>query len=104
MTRDMTLVKFLALAAAVGVVVVLAVAQVPPPWRGALVAWLIFWASFGSLAIRLVRGYRAYISAPAPRRPAATPARGRRSGAPSRPASALKVVVSKAGANGRRTV
>ena len=104
MTHDMTLRKFLALAAAVGIAVVLAVAQVPAPWRGALVAWLIFWVTFGSLAIRLVRGYRAYTSAPTRRRPAATPTRGHRTGAPSRPVSSLNVVVSKAGANGRHTV
>ncbi len=92
---------FLLFVAAVGAALVLAVAQVPQPWRGVLVAWLIFGGSVGYVAVRLAHSYYVYRAAPtASRRPAPRP-----SAETARPrAASLKVVVSRAAANGRRTI
>lgn len=92
---------FLLLVAAVGGVLVLAVAQVPQPWRGVLVAWLIFGGSVGYVAVRLAHSYHVYRAAPtAGHRPTPRP----RPEAPPRRPESLKVVVSRASANGRRTI
>jgi hypothetical protein len=94
--------RFLLLMAAIGAVLVLAVAQVPQPWRGVLVAWLIFGGSVGYLAARLARHYHAYKAAPQVRRPRDTRLSRRQEDPPPR-AESLKVVVSST-ANGRRTI
>ncbi len=39
----------------VGIIVALAVYQVPQPWRGILVAWLLFLAPAGTFVLRLLR-------------------------------------------------
>ena len=103
MTRGMARGRFLILTAAIGVVLVLAVAQVPQPWRGVLVAWLIFGGSVGYLAARLARSYHAFVAAPPSRQPRAAGTR-RPQEAPPPHAESLKVVVSSTAANGRRTI
>lgn len=43
----------------VGVILAFGVYQVPQPWRGILVAWLLFLASAGTFVLRLLRhGYK----------------------------------------------
>ncbi len=103
MARGMGRGRFLLLAAAVGAVLVLAVAQVPQPWRGVLVAWLIFGGSVGYVAVRLAHSYHAYRAAP-PARQHRAPAAHRPQGAAPPRGDALKVIVSRAAANGRRTI
>ena len=51
---------FLALLALAAGFLVLAVYQVPQPWRGVLVAWLLFSGTGGLLILRIVRHYYAY--------------------------------------------
>jgi hypothetical protein len=103
MTRGDARWRFLMLTAAIGVVLVLAVAQVPQPWRGVLVAWLIFGGSVGYLATRLARHYHAYVAPPPTRQPRRTRARRLPEETPRR-AESLKIIVSNIAANGRRTI
>jgi hypothetical protein len=51
---------FLLWALAAGVMLSLAVYQVPQPWRALLVAWLLVGSSLGALVARLVRHHYAY--------------------------------------------
>jgi hypothetical protein len=44
----------------VGVILALGVYQVPQPWRGILVAWLLFLASAGVFVLRLLRHHYQY--------------------------------------------
>ena len=44
----------------VGVILALGVYQVPQPWRGILVAWLLFLASAGVFILRLLRHHYQY--------------------------------------------
>ncbi|MFP3895239.1 MAG: hypothetical protein ACLFV5_00155 [Anaerolineales bacterium] len=44
----------------VGIVLALAIYQVPQPWRGILVAWLLFLAPAGTFALRLLRHHYQY--------------------------------------------
>ncbi|HHX42470.1 MAG TPA: hypothetical protein GX714_00565 [Chloroflexi bacterium] len=94
---------FFLLVVAIGAVVVLAIAQVPQPWRGVLVAWLIVGGSVGYVAVRLVQSYHVYrtMTTPVQRRPPTGHARPR---ARTRRTESLQVVISQAGANGRRTI
>ncbi len=46
---------FAVMALAAGVLLALAVFQVPQPWRAILVAWLLVCATLGTLVVRLVR-------------------------------------------------
>jgi hypothetical protein len=46
----------------VGVIIVLGVYQVPQPWRGLLVAWLLFMGTGGVFVLRVVRHLLAYKS------------------------------------------
>ena len=46
----------------VGVIIVLGVYQVPQPWRGLLVAWLLFMGTGGVFILRVVRHLLAYKS------------------------------------------
>lgn len=94
--------RFLILIAAIGAVLVLAVAQVPQPWRGILVTWLIVGGSVGYLAVRLTRHYHTYMVAPQVRRPRDTRLPRPQEAPPPR-AESLKIVVSST-ANGRRTI
>ena len=52
---------FLSLAIA-GVIIVLGVYQVPQPWRGVLVAWLLFMGTGGVFVLRVIRHLIAYKS------------------------------------------
>ncbi|MBC7234364.1 MAG: hypothetical protein H5T69_00870 [Chloroflexi bacterium] len=45
-----------------GAVIVLAVYQVPQPWRGYLVAWLLFMATVGAFVLRIICHHYAYKS------------------------------------------
>ncbi|MEA3408415.1 MAG: hypothetical protein U9R48_10125 [Chloroflexota bacterium] len=44
----------------VGILLALAVYQVPQPWRGILVAWLLFLASAGTFVLRLLAHHYQY--------------------------------------------
>jgi hypothetical protein len=48
--------------AIVGVIIVLGVYQVPQPWRGVLVAWLLFMGTGGVFILRVIRHLVAYKS------------------------------------------
>jgi len=92
--------------AIVAAVVVLAVYQVPQPWRGALVGWLLFMATGGFLALRLAKhlcDYKALqLNARQAPRPAASPRRSRRPNYPR--TDSLKVVLSDTVGSGRRII
>lgn len=45
-----------------GAIAVLAIYQVPQPWRGILVGWLLFLASVGWFALRLIKHHYEYKS------------------------------------------
>ena len=49
---------FLANVAIIGVVLTLAMAQVPQPWRGYLVVWLLLSATAGTIGLRITRHHR----------------------------------------------
>ena len=84
-------------------VVALAVHQVPQPWRGVLVGWLLFLSTIGSLALRVVRHHYEF-RALQQQREKATPRREtRRSRRPRRRTHALKVE-KPASRAGRRTI
>jgi fatty acid desaturase len=87
---------FFVLALAAGVLLALAVFQVPQPWRAILVAWLLICATLGVLVVRLVRHHYEY-KALQQRRGRASPVRV----APREPATprfeGLKVVMSSEG-------
>jgi len=68
-------------------------AQVPQPWRGVLVAWLLFGASGALVLIRIVRGYLAYRAQRPPSRKRAPRER--------RPEMSLEIVGTRRGAGGR---
>lgn len=97
---------FLALLAVVGVILVIGIYQVPQPWRGALVGWLLFIASAGTFALRLARHHYQYKTVQlTTRRPAEanTPVRRAKRAGPAR-AGSLKVVMSQTASSGRRTI
>jgi len=102
-TRTTARWRFLMLVAAMGAVMVVAVAQVSQPWRGILVAWLIFGGSVGYLTVRLTRHYHAYMVIPPMRKPHPTRALRLPEEAPHR-AESLKIIVSKTADTGRRTI
>jgi len=102
MTSTSARVAFLIAAAVVAAVLVLAIAQVPQPWRGVLVAWLMLGGTAGTFALRLVRHYRTYLGPRLPKGQGAD--RGRRpERAPAASSPALRVIVSHS-ANGRRSI
>ena len=45
-----------------GTMLALAVYQVPQPWRGYLVAWLLFLVTFGALLVKVLKHHYAYKS------------------------------------------
>ncbi len=51
---------FLASLAVVAVILAVGVYQVPQPWRGLLVGWLLLFITLGSLVMRLARHYFEY--------------------------------------------
>lgn len=95
---------FLALLALAAGFLVVAVYQVPQPWRGALVAWLLFSSTGGLLILRIVRHYYAYktlqLTTKQPPRPA--PQRSRKAQTPS--LDNLRVVLSDSAGSGRYTI
>jgi len=97
---------FMTALAIVAAVLVLAVYQVPQPWRGALVGWLLFMATGGFLVLRLAKHFCDYkalqLNARQSPRPAAPPRRGRRSSTPR--IDSLKVVLSDNVGSGRRII
>jgi hypothetical protein len=105
---DRTLAKgvFLGVLSVIAVVLVLAIYQVPQPWRGVLVGWLLLLGTVGAFILSLVGHYLRYktaqLSARQPQRPPAPPRRARRAASSS--VSALKVVMSNSAGNGRHTI
>jgi hypothetical protein len=51
---------FLVNLAILGSILAFAVYQVPQPWRGVLVAWLLFLVTIGALALRILKHHYAY--------------------------------------------
>lgn len=96
---------FLTMLAVVGVILVLGIYQVPQPWRGLLVGWLLFVASAGTFILRLARHHYQYKSLQlTTRRPTEKPVIKRaRKLEPAR-LDSLKVVMSESGGGGRRTI
>lgn len=87
---------FAAMALTAGVLLALAVFQVPQPWRAILVAWLLVCATLGTLVVRLVRHHYEY-KAQQQRRGGARPARAARQEPPAPRFEGLKVVMSSEG-------
>ncbi len=87
-------------------VLVLTVYQVPQPWRGILVGWLVFVATAGVFALRLLGHYYQYKSLQLTTRQSAPGDPGPRAGRRPRKGHepSLKVVVSNAGGNGRHVL
>lgn len=94
---------FLSMSAVLALMAVLIIYQVPQPWRGALVGWLLFMASLGVFVLRLLRHYLEYKSLQLkssnrrlePSRPTRKPAAH---------IDGLKVIMSNSGGAGRRTI
>ena len=87
----------------VAIAAAFAIHQVPQPWRGVLVGWLLFLSTIGALALRAVRHHYEFRALEQEREKAA-PKRGRRR--PSRPRRRPRVLrVEKPSSRaGRRTV
>jgi len=104
MARSLARGVFLALLTVVVAFLVLAVYQVPQPWRGALVAWLLFAGTAGLFILRIIRHYYAYktlqLTTRQPARP--TPQRARKPSAVS--LDKLNVVLSDSVGSGRHTI
>ncbi len=62
MSRALSRAMFLMLWAFVAFLIVAGVYQVPQPWRGILVAWLLFGCTLGLMILRVVRHHYAYKS------------------------------------------
>jgi hypothetical protein len=97
---------FLILLSVAALALLLVVYQVPQPWRGYLVAWLLFMATAGTFVLRLVQHHYHYKALqltskqnghsvpPPPRRPKPGPP----------PTGALKVVYSEQAGSGRHII
>lgn len=105
MNRSMAKGLFFLNLSVIGVVFVLAVYQVPQPWRGVLVGWLLFLVSAGSFALKLAKHHYEYKSLlltakqPAQRRPSSRKSRKAR-----RQSDSLKVIMSDAVGSGRHVI
>lgn len=94
---------FFAMLALGGVILAVALHQVPQPWRGVLVVWLALAATLGVLAVKVLKHYFAYKAAQAsapqrkPPRPSPEPTRHREF-------EGLRVVYSDTAGNGRHTI
>jgi hypothetical protein len=87
-----------------GAILALVIYQVPQPWRGALVAWLLFMGTLGILILRFIKHHYAYKSLELSRRPTPPKAARREAARSVRPAGELKVVRSESATGGRFTV
>jgi len=96
---------FLMMLAVIGVILTLGIYQVPQPWRGLLVGWLLFMASAGTFILRLVRHHYQYKSLQLTTRRTVEkpPVKRARKLEPAR-LDSLKVVMSESGGGGRRTI
>ncbi len=103
MARQVARGIFLALLALAAGFLVLAVYQVPQPWRGVLVAWLLFSGTGGLLILRIVRHYYAYKALQLTKQPP-RPAPQRARKAQSASLDSLKVVLSDSAGSGRYTI
>ncbi|MFH1085331.1 MAG: hypothetical protein V1772_06180 [Chloroflexota bacterium] len=88
---------------ALGTLLALVIYQVPQPWRGVVVGWLLFAATLGPILIKVLRHHYAYKAIaltrrPAPRPSAPTPRRTRPAG------ESLKVVMASSAPVGRHTI
>lgn len=95
---------FLASLAVVAVILAVGVYQVPQPWRGLLVSWLLLFITLGSLVMRLIRHYFEYKALQLTSRGAHVP---RPAPAPRREAHSkhkLDVITTPSGRGGRSTV
>jgi hypothetical protein len=85
-------------------VVTLAAYQVPQPWRGFLIGWLLFVATVGVIAARLIGHYLQWKSIQLQSRQGTAARTAVRSPRTGRTGSRLKVVVSDTLGNGRHTI
>lgn len=94
---------FLFSLAVLGSILAFGVSQVPQPWRGILVAWLLFLVTVGALALRILKHHYAYKALqlttrqPLPR--ARTPRRRTDASSPS-----LKIIRSDSLGSGRSVI
>lgn len=98
---------FFALLLIVALVLLLAVYQVPQPWRGYLVGWLLFASSIGLFVLRVISHHYHYRGLQLTARqqtppPTRHPATTRRATAP-RP-DAMRVVYAENAGKGRHTI
>ena len=83
------------------IIVVLAVYQVPQPWRGYVVAWLLFMATAGLFALRVIRHHYAFKSLELQERGPSAPRRDERGERRRERPTGLRVVRSATVGNGR---
>lgn len=96
---------FLLSVTALGVILVLAVYQIPQPWRGILVAFLAFMLTFGTFALRVIRHICEYKSLQlTTRQPLAQAGRSRSSTRRRRKRTGLDVISPGSAGGGRRVV
>ena len=104
MSRSLSRGLFLLTLSVIGVVLAVAMYQVPQPWRGILIGWLLFFLSGGYFILRLLKHYFDYKSLKLTRQPMRQVTRSR----PKRPAhsrfSGLKVIQARSGETGRYTI
>jgi len=106
MTYGLAKGAFMTALAIVAVVLVLAIYQVPQPWRGILVGWVLFLATAGLFILRLAKHFCDYkalqLNARQLPRRNSPPRRSRRPDNPK--IDSLKVVLSDTAGSGRRTI
>ncbi len=96
---------FLLSVTALGVIVVFAVYQIPQPWRGILVAFLVFMLTFGTFVLRIIRHIYEYKSLQlTTRQPLAQAGRSRSSTRQRRKRAGLNVISPGSAGGGRRIV
>jgi uncharacterized membrane protein YdbT with pleckstrin-like domain len=106
MTHGLAKGAFFTTLAIVALVLVLAIYQVPQPWRGILVGWVLFLTTVGVFVLRLARHFCDYKALQLSARQLARrepPVRhARRTSNPR--VDSLKVVLSDSAGSGRRTI
>lgn len=106
MSRGLARGAFLTILGLLATVLVLAVREIPQPWRGVIVGWLLLMGSLGLLVLRFVTHYLRYKSLQLTTRQPARPAPPVRRVPPaqSAPVGELKVISSNEGSQGRHTI
>jgi len=90
-----------------GIALVIAIYQVPQPWRGVLVAWVLFAGTAGAFVMRVAKHHYRYKSQELAMRPKRRAQQAQRRSTSRRRTAAprgLRVVVSDRSAAGRHTI